>query len=352
MGVYNVHGGHNRIVPGASHYMDEVTEDRRITAGVIALLKANGHTAYNCTDDTGKTVGANLANIVAKCNTHTVDLDISFHQNAAKVDPGDGKTKGVEVFVYSKNSEAYAAAERACAKLSALGFTNRGVKISTGLYVLKHTHSPAMLIEVGFVDDKDDANLYNKIGVNAICKAITEGILNKPISGAAKPTAKAGWVHDNTGWWYRNTNGSYPKNQWSQIGGDWYWFDSKGYAIHDTWKQIKGHWYYFKTDCRMVKGWRKVDGKWYYLSKQASKDYPEGSMRDGWLMDGRYWYYLNPKKGGPHGAMCNGFIEVDDQTYYCRPKAEAGYPEGSMVTGKKMIDGKEYYFEADGRMKI
>ena len=54
MGVYNVHGGHNRIVPGAGHYLDEVTEDRRITAGVIALLQASGHTAYNCTDDVGK----------------------------------------------------------------------------------------------------------------------------------------------------------------------------------------------------------------------------------------------------------------------------------------------------------
>lgn len=43
---------------------------------------------------------------------------------------------------------------------------------------------------------------------------------------------------------------------------------------------------------------------------------------------------------------------IEDKTYYCRPKAEAGYPEGSMmVTGKKIIDGKEYYFEADGRMK-
>lgn len=202
MGVYNVHGGHNRIVPGAGHYLDEVTEDRKITAGVIALLQAYGHTAYNCTDDVGKTVGANLANIVAKCNAHTADLDISIHQNAAKVDPGDGKTKGVEVFVYSTSSKAYAAAGRVCAKLAALGFTNRGVKISTGLYVLRHTKSPAMLIEVGFVDDKDDADLYNKVGVNAICKAITEGILNSSVAStlaqtptqapkpASKPAAK------------------------------------------------------------------------------------------------------------------------------------------------------------------
>lgn len=202
MGTYNVHGGHNRIVPGAGHYLDEVTEDRRITAGVIALLQASGHTAYNCTDDVGKTVGANLANIVAKCNTHSADLDISIHQNAAKVDSGDGKTKGVEVFVYSTSSKAYAAAGRVCAKLAALGFTNRGVKISTGLYVLRHTKSPAMLIEVGFVDDKDDADLYNKVGVNAICKAITEGILKSSVAStpaqtptpapkpASKPAAK------------------------------------------------------------------------------------------------------------------------------------------------------------------
>ncbi len=64
-----------------------------------------------------------------------------------------------------------------------------GVKISTGLYVLRHTKSPAMLIEVGFVDDKDDADLYNKVGVNAICKAITEGILDKSVGAvpASKP---------------------------------------------------------------------------------------------------------------------------------------------------------------------
>ena len=61
--------------------------------------------------------------------------------------------------------------------------------------------------------------------------------------------------------------------------------------------------------------------------------------------------YLNPKKGGPHGAMCNGFIEVDGKTYYCRPKAEAGYPEGSMVTGERMINGKNYTFETDGKMR-
>lgn len=184
MAVYNVHGGHNRIVPGASSYLDEVTEDRKITAGVISLLRSAGHTAYDCTDDAGRTAGANLANIVAKCNAHAADLDISIHQNAALKDPGDGKTKGVEVFVYSTSSKAKAAAERVCRNIAALGFTNRGVKVSAGLYVLRNTKAPAMLIETCFVDDKDDADLYNKVGVNAICKAIAEGILNKTITTA------------------------------------------------------------------------------------------------------------------------------------------------------------------------
>lgn len=202
MAVYNVHGGHNRIVPGASSYLDEVTEDRKIADGVIALLKAQGNTVYDCTDDAGRTSGANLANIVAKCNAHSADLDISIHQNAALKDPGDGKTKGVEVFVYSTSSEAKAAAERVCRNIAALGFTNRGVKVSTGLYVLRNTKAPAMLIETCFVDDKDDADLYNRVGVNAICKAIAEGIMNKAVTTAAPATpttpAKSTTTNQNT----------------------------------------------------------------------------------------------------------------------------------------------------------
>lgn len=198
------------------------------------------------------------------------------------------------------------------------------------------------LLECGFITNKGDLDKFN-----SHMDELAAGIL----SAFGIGSTKTGWILDKTGWWYRNADGSYPKNQWTLIGGDWYWFDTNGYAVHDTWKELNGQWYYFKSDCRMVKGWRKVDGKWYYLNPQAYTNHPEGAMKDGWLLDGRFWYYLNPKVGGPRGAMCTGFVTVNGQTYYCRPAAEAGYPEGSMVTGKKMIDGKEYYFEADGRMK-
>lgn len=120
MAVYNVHGGHNKIVPGAKGYLDELTEDRKITEGVLSLLKKQGHTVYNCTDE-------------------------------------QGRTKGVEVFVYNKNSKAYVAAERVCRKIATLGFTNRGVKTSTGTGI------------------KADNNTGGQIGISGICTDYESG---------------------------------------------------------------------------------------------------------------------------------------------------------------------------------
>lgn len=56
MGTYNVHGGHNRIVPGAGHYLDEVTEDRRITAGLLHDM------AERCMWDSTLIIGRNYIN--------------------------------------------------------------------------------------------------------------------------------------------------------------------------------------------------------------------------------------------------------------------------------------------------
>lgn len=180
----NVHGGHNRIVPGASSLIDEVTEDRKVKDGVISKLQALGHTIYDCTDDSGRTQSANLANIVAKCNAHKVDLDVSIHFNAAANDPsGDSKTTGTEVLVYSKTTAAVPYATAICAAIAALGFKNRGVKERPNLAVLKNTKSPALLVECCFVDDADDVALYD---ADKMAAAIVQGI-----TGPAAPQQSA-----------------------------------------------------------------------------------------------------------------------------------------------------------------
>ncbi len=37
------------------------------------------------------------------------------------------------------------------------------------------------------------------------------------------------WHQDDSGWWYRNADGSYPASVWAYIGGEWYYFDENGY---------------------------------------------------------------------------------------------------------------------------
>lgn len=170
MAKYNVHAGHNSIVPGASKYLNEVTEDRKVKNKVIQLLKAAGHTVYDCTDDSGKTVGANLANIVAKCNKHTVDLDISIHLNA-------GGGTGAEVFYYTGSAAGKTKAAAVSQKVAAaLGIRNRGAKSSSGLYVLKNTKATAILVECCFVDSKTDQGKWN---VDKCAAAIVEAITGK-----------------------------------------------------------------------------------------------------------------------------------------------------------------------------
>lgn len=180
----NVHGGHSLKCRGASGLLDEVNEDRAVKNKVIELLRANGHTVYDCTDDVGATQNANLRNIVNKCNSHFVDLDASIHLNA-------GGGTGTEVYVYSDSSKAKGYAQRIVNNISnSLGIRNRGVKTSANLYVLRKTKSPSLLIECCFVDNAVDKVKWNS---DKCAKAIVEGILNASVNNvthteASKPT--------------------------------------------------------------------------------------------------------------------------------------------------------------------
>ena len=161
----NVHAGHNpagKVACGAVGLINEATEARRVKEEVISQLRQLGHTVYDCTVDNGTGQQDVLKKIVAKCNAHIVDLDVSIHFNSGAGDKaGNGRTTGVEVLLYSNASRAYREAEKVCKEVAVLGFKNRGLKYRPNLAVLKNTKSPAMLIECCFVDDKDDVQLYN-----------------------------------------------------------------------------------------------------------------------------------------------------------------------------------------------
>ena len=186
----NVHAGHNadgRTACGAIGFLRESTEARRVKDAVVSQLRQLGHTVYDCTVDDAAGVSDNLQQIVAKCNAHEVDLDVSIHFNSGARDAsGNGKTTGTDTYVYNSSSKARSYAEKVCQSIATLGFRNRGVKYSTGFRVLRTTKSPAMLVECCFVDDKDDVQLYD---CQAMAEAIVYGITGQRVVMEAEPDA-------------------------------------------------------------------------------------------------------------------------------------------------------------------
>jgi len=176
-------------------YKEEVLT-REVGKMVKEYLNKEGHTVIDCTVDKSS---KQLADRVAKANKQSLDLFVSLHFNACVNDvKGNGKTTGTEVLLYSLNSKAKPHAERIVKNISALGLKNRGVK-THGAYVLKHTKAPALLVEVCFIDDKDDMDVYLR-SPKSVAKAIAEGIIGKTITDVVEQPKKG---------FYRVLAGSY-----------------------------------------------------------------------------------------------------------------------------------------------
>lgn len=180
----NIHAGHNpdgKTACGAVGLIKESTEARYLVDEIVDKLKKDGITVYDCTVNNGTSQSDVLEKIVKKCNSHDVDLDVSVHFNSGRNDrKGDGKSGGTEVWMRGCSGIKKAAGTKICNKLEKLGFTNRGIKETTSLYFLNHTKAPAILIEVCFVDDKDDVKIY-KANRDEIAKKIAN-VLEKVLT--------------------------------------------------------------------------------------------------------------------------------------------------------------------------
>ena len=194
-----VRGGHCPRVPGASKFIDELTEDRKVKVSVIKYLKQLGHEVLDVTppDNTNSSSG-DLSNGVNRANLFGADLFVSIHFNKA-YDVYNGFL-GSEVCVYSP----FDTAQRVVNGLASLGFKNRGQKVRTGLYELKHTNMKAMIIEVCFVESIGDVGLYKKLGHDLIGKTIAQAIVNKNINNSdVKPTVNNEIKSNNTDNWIK-----------------------------------------------------------------------------------------------------------------------------------------------------
>ena len=142
--------------------------------------------------------------------------------------------------------------------------------------------------------------------------------------------AEPKWKRNDTGWWYVNSDGSYPTNKWQKINNVWYYFDSNGYMKANSWhKHSDGYWYYLLPSGAMATGWVLISNKWYYFKE-------DGKMATGWVKYKDHWYYLDAKDGD---MKSNQFIKSGNGWYYIKP-------DGTMA------DKPEFTVEPDGLITI
>ncbi len=147
--------GHGGRDPGAVYKerresMDNLEIGRSIAAEV---RKAGIEVGESRKSD----VEVSLENRVGLANRGKYDYFLSFHRNAFKPEVA----RGAEVFIYPKASpRARNLAQEVQKSLILCGFKSRGVK-EARFYVLGKTKMPAILIELGFIDNSLDNELFD-----------------------------------------------------------------------------------------------------------------------------------------------------------------------------------------------
>lgn len=193
--------GHGGSDPGAVYKGRKESDDNlAIGKSVAAELRRHGIEVIE-TRTADKTVS--LGERSSFANKKGYDYFISFHRNAFKPE----QAKGVETFVYTAPSaKSVQLAEKIQKALVGIGLVNRGIK-KANFHVLRETTGPAVLVEVGFLDNSGDNRLFdskrNEIAVS-IAKAVLSqlGITYKAPSGSQT-------APDNRQTLYRVMAGSY-----------------------------------------------------------------------------------------------------------------------------------------------
>lgn len=173
---------------GTSGAIVESVETRRVCNRLTEMFKSSGVEVVPCTVDKAPSQSSYLQQVVNMANRTDLDWFISVHFN------NDVKKAGHGVEAYTFQGRQYPDAIEVCEHIAALGFTNRGVKEGSGLYVIRKTKAKSMLIEVCFVNDPDASAYQQKF--EQICAAIAYALADyvqaqpKPVAPVQLPEKK------------------------------------------------------------------------------------------------------------------------------------------------------------------
>lgn len=173
--------GHNPVNPNAGAEGNGYREqDLVYTIGVLLaeMLQDYGYQTRLSRTNPNVILGtSNVTSLAARVNDANAwgaDYFISLHTNAS-VNP---MASGSEAYVYSLNSAAYPLAESILEQLNlSTGLRNRGVQPRPGLYVLRKTQMPAVLVELGFITSPIDSSLMAN-SPQRFAQGVADGIVD------------------------------------------------------------------------------------------------------------------------------------------------------------------------------
>lgn len=181
--------GHGGFDNGATYNGRREKDDNLAIALAIGQILENSGVDVSYTRTTDRYDSpAQKARIA---NETGADYLVSIHRNAAYA---PNTYEGVQTLVFENSGPRRQLAEAINSELEEIGFNNIGVETRRDLAILRRSNMPAVLVEVGFIDNDYDNSILDA-DLNRTAQAIADGILKSvgtmPASGRSVSVAKA-----------------------------------------------------------------------------------------------------------------------------------------------------------------